>query len=168
MLGLERGSKYDKCQQGWGVEAILLCCQSRVGGEEALSSATGCHSPCHQPWRRAGLPGGSHKPCCAPVAQHGSHWEVAHFIPEPQVLPACPPWGTTASLICLHPKRELQGLMPRLGGELGFPHSDLLLLEVLDLRGQAVVAGLLLAADVGMPQPAPYLPGSSRGELTLV
>lgn len=58
--------------------------------------------------------------------------------------------GMKTSLICLHPKKELQGLLPGLGRELGFPHSDPLLLKVLDLRGQAVVAGHLLTGDVGM------------------
>lgn len=58
--------------------------------------------------------------------------------------------GTKASLICLHPKKELQGLLPGLGSELGFPPLRSPPAEVLDLRAQAVVAGHLLTGDVGM------------------
>lgn len=117
----------------------------RHRGSGGQGTVAVCNS-CHQPWRRAGDLG-PHKASSLQVARNASHWEwFSSFLSLSSCLPAL---DTKASLICLQPKKELQGLLPRLGGELGFPHSDALLLKVLDLRGQAVVAGHLLTGDVG-------------------
>lgn len=100
-------------------------------------------------------------PLCRWLGMQATGKWFSSFLSLSSCLPAL---GTKASLICLHPKKELQGLLPRLGGELGLPHSDALLLKVLDLRGQAVVAGHLLTGDVGAAEwpasPSPRCPST--------